>query len=69
MSDSARFDTCKQLLMIVFHSATNCVRREISVFVATRVATNGPFWYMVLLPLYVWKNDTAMSEKHPSRVL
>ena len=25
-------------------AATNRVRREISVSVATRVATNGPFW-------------------------
>ena len=50
-------------------ATTNRVRREISVSVATRVATNGPFLVNRLLLFYIWKNDTATSEKYPSRVL
>ena len=36
-------------------AATNRVQREISVSVATGVATNSCFWQIDLLPFYVWK--------------
>ena len=36
---------------------------EISVCVATRVAANGLWWQINLLPFYVCKNDTGTSEK------